>query len=86
MKAINVRTGKVVEYWVVSHHKSKPEWIEHEFYIGKMGWITEQSLRYGWISIRGESHRLNIGDVFIYDGKKINFYSSIKFEKEWSTQ
>lgn len=84
MKAIHLKTGKEVEYWIVSHQEVKPKWIEHEFYIGKMGWITEYALRYGWISIRGESYRLNVGDVFIYDGKEIKFLSPEKFERGYS--
>ncbi|MEY8458727.1 hypothetical protein [Lactococcus ileimucosae] len=83
MKAINLKTGKEVEFWVVSREAPQPAWIEREFYTGYMGWIDEKSLRYGLAYIRSTGSRLYIGDVFIYDGKTIDFMSNAKFSKKY---
>lgn len=70
MKAINLKNNKEVEFWIVNHEISQPDWVKRLFYIGLLGWIDADSLRYGLIGIRSyNGARLSIGDVLVYDNK-----------------
>jgi hypothetical protein len=83
MKAKNIKNGKIVEVWIVSHENDQPEWVKKEFYTGYMGWIDDKSIRYGLVHIRSNASRLSLGDIFIYNGKSIDFMSAEKFLKKY---
>ena len=82
MRAVKLSDGKEVEFWSVSRTEAQPEWIKHQFYTGEMGWIDEQSLRWGFAFMRG-GLRLKLGDLLSFDGKSIKLLSKEKFEKHY---
>ena len=90
MKAINLKNNKEVEFWIVSHEDDQPEWVTRLFYIGLLGWIDTDSLRYGLIGIRSyNGARLSIGDVLVYDNKhrveitNLEYMTYEKFAKKY---
>lgn len=89
MKAKNKHNGIKVEYWVVNHESSPPDWIKRLFHIGVLQW-REKSLIYGYLGTHTTpSVRLSLGDVLVYDGKKsvdrtgLEYMSNKRFYKKY---
>lgn len=83
MKAVNLKSGKRVNFWQISQTNPQPDWIQHEFSNGKLAWKDATALSFG-----ADEANFAVGDVLITDDdnasdKKLVDLSASKFSKDY---